>query len=291
MQQLQEGSIRLTAHLVPRLCLAVGLLAAASLGTVELAPALASRTGMSRPGYALVVITGLMLVVLTAAFLGYAGRLMGLGRAWLILTVIYNGLILTIKFILSPISLYQTTFTVCQPRAQGCNLFGSLTNPDVRNPNFLGSTAVFVFLLYALALLVIFMILRSVTRRRIGVRLDRTSVSTAIVILCLLIVAVPLGFGLLVLSSFFNFYLSPVFTLSGGILILLLLGALLSAVGAFNQASRQAVTMRSMAVLTAFFWVALSLLVFYHVLWVIYVAVLITIWPLKVFVPLPTNGK
>jgi hypothetical protein len=39
------------------------------------------------------------------------------------------------------------------------------------------------------------------------------------------------------------------------------------------------------AVLVSFFWLGLYFLVLYHVLWVVYVLVLFSLWPLKVVVP------
>jgi hypothetical protein len=46
--------------------------------------------------------------------------------------------------------------------------------------------------------------------------------------------------------------------------------------------------MRDIAILSSFAWVGLSLLLMYHVVWVIFTAILVSIWPLKV---VPSSGK
>ena len=51
---------------------------------------------------------------------------------------------------------------------------------------------------------------------------------------------------------------------------------------AFAQASDRARIVGDAALFASFFWFGLYFLALYHVLWVVYVLVLTSIWPLKV---------
>lgn len=78
------------------------------------------------------------------------------------------------------------------------------------------------------------------------------------------------------------------FVLSSGV-SLLVAGALAAAVVlaslAFRDTAQRAALLGDAALLVSLFWVALAFLALYHVLWVVYVLVLTTMWPLRVITP------
>jgi hypothetical protein len=53
----------------------------------------------------------------------------------------------------------------------------------------------------------------------------------------------------------------------------------------FANAADRAKAVGDAAVLVNLFWVGLAFLALYHVLWVVYILALTTIWPLKVVTP------
>jgi hypothetical protein len=94
----------------------------------------------------------------------------------------------------------------------------------------------------------------------------------------LLLVLVPIAAG-------FD-YLDFVFSSSLSLMIGVILACATALAGAaFNSAADRARLVGDASVFMSFFWVGLYFLALYHVLWVVYVLVLTSIWPLKVVTP------
>ena len=78
------------------------------------------------------------------------------------------------------------------------------------------------------------------------------------------------------------------FVFSSGVSLLIacaLAGATALAALAFDASSKRAHAVGDATMYVSFFWVGLYFLALYHVLWVVYVLVLTSIWPLKVVTP------
>jgi hypothetical protein len=81
-------------------------------------------------------------------------------------------------------------------------------------------------------------------------------------------------------------YLDFVFSSGLSVLVALALaGATGLAALAFDASSERARVVGDASLYMSFFWVGLYFLALYHVLWVVYVLVLTSIWPLKVVTP------
>ena len=81
-------------------------------------------------------------------------------------------------------------------------------------------------------------------------------------------------------------YLDFVFSSGVSLLVALALaGATALAALAFDASSKRAHALGDATMYMSFFWVGLYFLALYHVLWVVYVLVLTSIWPLKVVTP------
>jgi len=257
--------------LLPRLLAGLALLGVAMTGTAMIAPSIALRTsGSDHPDYAVIAGTGVAMIALTSLFLAYTSRVIGLGAAWFVLALAYNALILVAKFVLGPGALYQTTFVAGDPLL------------NVKSPNFFPWLAISVFLAYAAVLGVIYAVQRGRVRRAIGPDASpRSGAVTGVVILALVLgcpVLLFLGFQVVA-------YGNVVTTASGGAVLLVLALALAAGIGALRQAARTSIAMRDIAILTSVFWMALSLLLIYHVVWVIFMTALIGLWPLKTVAP------
>jgi hypothetical protein len=271
--------------MLPRLLTGLGLLSAASIGTVLLIPVISGgRAAAGQPSFALIASIGVVLIVLTSLFLAYANRVMGLGLAWFLWALIYNGCIVVTKFIVSPTSLYQTTFVGSAPF-------------NARNVDNMAALALGLFGIYACVFLLIHFAQRGRVKGALrvlagpesgaGQPVPRDRTATWVILVCVaLVILIVLTAGSMLLLG-----LTYLFTILGTAAIALLLllgGALTGGIVAFQRAGDRSIQMRDIAILTSFAWVGISLLLLYHVLWVIFTAILISIWPLRV---VPSSGK
>ena len=95
------------------------------------------------------------------------------------------------------------------------------------------------------------------------------------------VILVPL---LIVASS--GQYLSLVFSSGASLLIAIALAGATTLAGlAFTSVADRARVVGDATVFMSFFWLGLYFLALYHILWVVYILVLTTVWPLKVVVP------
>jgi hypothetical protein len=89
---------------------------------------------------------------------------------------------------------------------------------------------------------------------------------------------VPLGAGF----EYLDFVFSSTLSLLIGVVLACATGL---AAMAFHTASDRARVIGDASLFMSFFWAGLFFLALYHVLWVVYVLVLTSIWPLKVVTP------
>lgn len=192
----------------------------------------------------------------------------------------YNALIVLVKFVLAPDGFYEVN--------QEISLTGLLTLGDTEGAVL---TALLVFALYLIAYVVIYRLYR---RRLPGRSVDAARVRRGILAVlggALLLSAVGgsvltfLVVPILISGSALE-YLQFVFTSSASVLIALALaGAVSLAALAFRSAAERAALVGDAAVLVSFFWLGLYFLALYHTLWVVYVLILTSIWPLRAVVP------
>lgn len=240
--------------------------------------------GGQAPPTVVLLSTGLLLTLVTTAALLVGLRTgLGLPAQAVAYAVAYNALILLVKFVLAPQAVYEVNRTVA---LQSFVPFTTGAGAAI--------TAAVVFCLYLGA----FSLLYRLFRRRIAsARVERGRFwrprSTPS-----LKVVVPLGLVFLFATS------SPVlillalalsgagayldFVFSSGLSLLIgitLAGASALAAAAFQSVTERSQVVRDAALLTTFFWFGVALLAVYHVLWVVYILVLATVWPLRVVTP------
>jgi hypothetical protein len=253
----------------------------AGLLITTLSPRFSEATG--RPPVSLLL--GVGLVLIAAASMGvYVGIRWGLGLAAkvAVYAVGFNALILLVKFVLAPYGIYDLNRTV---RLES---FIPFTEPIVT-----WLTALSVFLLYFAVYGVVYRVVRS----RLGLRRDPGPPNPrrrrAIVILSIggaIVVTAASGLGVLFLPllpvASGAEYLRYLFSSSVSLAVALaLVAATWLAARTFRSAGEQAGAVTEAALLTSLFWVGLSFIALYHFLWVVYLIVLLSIWPLRVVVP------
>jgi hypothetical protein len=219
---------------------------------------------------------GILVIALTtgALYLGLRSDLKLPSRVALYFAA-YNALIVVVKFVLAPRALYETN----QSRSLESVLGGG--------PLLVGAGAL-VLALYVAA----FWILYRVARMTMNVRDDirpRSGLLTGGIFAfgasVTAMVVVGIG-GLVVVSGAGTQYLDFVFAsaLSLAIAVTLAMASALVLLG-FRSVARGKRAVVDASVLLNLFWVGLAFLGLYHVLWVVYLLVLTSIWPLKVIVP------
>lgn len=228
-------------------------------------------------------ITGVVMIIFTTILLSYVARTIGLGKAWLLMAILYNSAIAIIKFVISPSALYGQVYIAGSEPFSSVSPLGNIL------------TGVVVVLLYVLAFKLIYAASRKRLQRNLSSqgnddqpkpKLQDLGFKIALGIA----VAVGTGFCVLFILPFFSgaSYLVPVFIGGGSLLIGALMLALFGAIGAFERVTATAIELRDGSILATFFWLGLSLILIYHALWIIYMTVMVSIWPFKIIAP---SGK
>lgn len=212
---------------------------------------------------------------------------LGFGRSALVLALGYNVLIALVKLVLAPLSLYlanqHQVFDVSfvgDPNAMPYYIFIGLM--------IMGLYTLIFWLLYRY-------FKRLFTLHRLDLKnqskKDRGRAGRVILLLSLLIVAVVVvgGSVYLMIPLFVGaaalVYVTYVFLGIGSIIALALIAALIMAYRAFAEVEKQAVKVGDASLLASFFWVGLSMILLYHVMWVVFMAALVTTWPFKTYTP------
>jgi hypothetical protein len=236
-----------------------------------------------QPPFNLLLGVGLGIILLTAGILAAALKLgLPLRRSTIGLVLIFNILIIITKFVVAPLALYKTNVSQ-----------SFLDSSFVVTAGGYWIVAAATFLLYALVLSLIFRL----GGGQFGGQLPKKHIAWKIILGLVIIGAVVFGIGgivgILVLLPVFlpvSALIDYLGKIGSGlvVILLLLLGAIAVAAYAVRQAAGEAKLLRDASVMAGLFWLCLSLLLLYHVLWVVFMGALVTIWPFKTFSP---NGK
>jgi hypothetical protein len=176
------------------------------------------------------------------------------------------------KFVLSPIALYEVANT------KGLAILGS----DAGGFGYIGFPMVTVITaaMYGTAFFLLYTYFQSKLRARLGIPVGFESRFVALYVVMFALgamAAISLGF----LATLDYLGTLAYFVGLGVLLALALLGAVVLCGVAFREANEQAAMVRNISLLTGFAWVGLAFIAAYHVVWLVFVLVIITIWPLK----------
>jgi hypothetical protein len=248
------------------------------------------------PTFYQLALTGIALILLTSLLLGLAAKKLGFNRAWFLLALGYNTLIIIIKFILSPQSIYGQTIELSN--------FGSSFDPNSSGGYlFVGAG---VSLVYLAVLGIIYNVFKKIFAAKIGMAKSfwkpkkKTVIILAIIGGVIALMALTAASWLLIPMLFLYlfagspilylgyFFAGNIFSELGFLILPIIVLAIIFAIGAFSQTCVQAVKLRDSTILASFFWLALSLILAYHALWIVYMGVLASIWPFRTISP---SGK
>ncbi|MFN2524837.1 MAG: hypothetical protein ABR505_01010 [Actinomycetota bacterium] len=280
---------------------AIGLGGAALLAV---APQMA-ETG-TRPPVALLLLVGFLLIAAAgAAVYGAVRSDLGLPGMVAWYAVGYNALLILVKFVFGPFGLYEVNQSV------DFEAIGLITNPAGA-----AMAATTVLILYLAGYLIVYRIATKADRpswiARLRDRAVRNRRAVLLVVGGALLVAAAGGTGLLLVMLIFASsgleYIHFVFSSSASLLVAtflasatILLGLHVREAASLGRAGglpggvpRHEVTseipapeqlVANAAAVAAVFWLGLCFIALYHILWVVYILVLTSIWPLRTVVP------
>ena len=267
----------------PTLAVALALFGLAGTALVVAVPRLFA--GSVRPGFTVFLLTGVAAIILTAGLFGYIYRLgMGFGRTVLVLAAGYNALIAAVKLGLAPAALYQANREQAFDAAFG----------DPNDLWFYLGVGSGILLLYLLVFGVMYGVFKRRFRRRSlpseppPEQSGRWS-NGAIVLGAVAIVALAASFLWIMPVVYVGFptfsYLFYIFSTFGAAITLALILAAVLAYKSFDEVEKRAVRLGDATLLASFFWLGLALILLYHVMWVVFLLTLVSIWPFQTYTP------
>ena len=252
-----------------KLVVAVGL----ALAAIALFP----RSGGDAPPLASLALIGAVIAgVTTLALYAIVRRDLRLPSRVAISFAFAFVLIAVVKFVLAPLGLYEVNAVKSLQDVLG----------SVADPVGAAITAAVVFGFYALGYSIIFRIghRRAGDRSPSRVRFRGRTLVVALVGLGLVVVS-GLWFFVLAVLAAPGQYLEFVFSSGSGILVVVALATAATLFGyAFRSLDRRSQVI-DVGTIVTLFWLGLGFLALFHVLWIVYVLVLGSIWPLKTVVP------
>ena len=269
-------ALRLDPAVQRRVLLKIGCGFALALAAAKIVP---GGGGSTPPVDTLLLSAVLIGLATTAALYAILRFDLGVPTAACIFAVGYNLLVVLVKFVLAPKGYYDVNQNV------------ALNGPTLDEPFIAVTVAVTVFLLYGGAYYVIYRLVRGQIEHLLELDEPRRGHRLRNTVLAILGGALLLSGGSaalvlllpLVLAGSSLEYLGFVFQSGVALLVAAALaGAVSLAVLAFRSVTERAQALGDASMVVSFFWVGLAFLALYHALWVVYILVLTSIWPLKV---------
>ena len=251
--------------------LTMGAAAAVAVAATVLFP----RSGGDRPAIAALALIGTVIAAaMTAAVYAIVRRDLRLPARVAASFAAAFGLIAIVKFVLAPHGLYEVNAVRALEDAFG----------TVADPAGAALTAAAVFGLYA----GVYAVLYRVWQRRAPARTRRVRRTVAIVFLIVIPLVVLTGAWIILFVILLAplQYLDFVFTSGVAGLIALVLAIAATLIGwTFRRLAVSPQLLADVGAVISLFWLGFAFLALYHVLWIVYVLVLASIWPLRTVVP------
>lgn len=235
------------------------------------------------PSFAILLISGLVMVVFTAILFSILNKLnLGFSKTAIVMAFGYNSVIAIIKFIISPRALYLSN------RNNPFNTQGG-------NPNTL-----IYYILTGAIILLLYVGIFSLIYRHFRKRIERLSGQTVahpqhhhvkgVVLFSLAAVGlVAFGGGIILLPLLSvgstTSYLGYVFSALGVPLVVAITLAIFMAYRGFAAVEKQIVITGNTTLLASFLWIGVSLVILYHILWIVFMLTLVHIWPFNTYSP------
>jgi len=245
-----------------------------------------SRKTPNMPSFGILLISGLVMVAFTAILFSVLNKLnLGFSKTAIIMAFGYNAVIAIIKFVISPRALYLSNQN---------NPF----NKGLASPNtvlYYIVTGAIILLLYVGMFWLIYKHFRKRIEKQLGQQVVKPQhhYNTKAVVLFsvgavgfVAIGGVAIIFPYLLLGSFSSLsYLGYVFSALGIPLLLAIVLAIFMAYKGFAAVEKQVLVTGNTALLASFLWLGVSLIILYHILWIVFMLTLVHIWPFNTYSP------
>lgn len=252
----------------------LGIVAVLGLVTVAVLPRVVARGGVGPPVALLVGVGALVAVFAGLGMYLAVRRDLRLGVAAALYAVGFNVLIVAVKFVFSPYGVYEFA---------GRATIESFLSLNEGTDTVI--TAGLVFMLY----FVVYGMVYGIVRRKVTTDAPpRPSAVLLMVVTILVLASIATGVGIVAVVIMMEAldYLFLVFASSLAVFMgLAIAGAIALATLCFRETRERAQVVGDASLLLGMFWLGLAFLALYHVLWVVYILVLTTLWPLKVVTP------
>ena len=250
---------------------------AVALGAIALFP---RSSGDSPPLASLALIGAVVAGVTTVALYAIARRDLRVPRRLAVSLAVAFALIALVKFVMAPFGLYE----VNAKRAL-TDQFGTVADPT-------GAviTATAVFGLYSLGYVMVYLLsgdtpsIRGPSHDRGRAPVPRRKILLVLLVAGLLAVSGLWIVAVIVVTIPWQ-YLDFVFSSGAGLIIAVALAAAATLIGSTFRTLGDLRTPVEFGTIVTLFWLGLAFLALFHVLWIVYVLVLGSIWPLKTVVP------
>jgi len=270
-----------------KLAVPFALFSLASIVLVSLTPTFVGISG-GQPTLLQISVTGIVVIILSALFIAWSSKILKLSAAWMILVTLFLSIVAIIKFIIVPKALYAETF-----RIDSGGLFNFSFDPN--------KTASYVWISIVSFLIIAGLYWAFYRLYRTGVievaskkqpkstkTVSQSVTLGVVIVVSLVFIAIGSGalsylvfFPLLAFQSF-STYFTAIATNEGLALLIAIVFAAILAFSSLHVSSRDAIATKQPMLIVSAAWLALSVLLLFHIIWIVYMTVLITLAPFKV---------
>jgi MFS family permease len=278
LQKSEKKKNRLPDNI--KLALVIFLLTSALI--LALFPHLGNQSN-NYPSFSIFLLCGLSIIALTALLFSVIGKLgLGFGKTTLVLAFGYNATIAAIKFIIAPQALYIAN--------QKSSFQIGFLSTDPNSIYFYLFSGIGILLLYIIAFRLIYGHFKKRNRDKTihtkEVKKEKHFLRKTLAFVGILVVIVLIFIaGPLIIFGGSLTYLSYIFGSVGIPLVIALILGIFLAFKSFESVEKQMKISGNTTLLASFFWVGLSLIVLYHIMWVIFMLTLVHIWPFNTYSP------
>jgi hypothetical protein len=228
------------------------------------------------PPIALFATAGVIVIVFSALLFNYLFKAgLGLNKTSLIYAFGLSLSLAFIKLVIAPQAFYTSASRI------------SIDTTASLDPNtfiFYLFTALGMFLLYALVFRIIYrhfykegkIKIKKISQQSILIRTIKTVLKVALI---MIVGGILLIIPLLTLPISID-YIFRVFSVAGIILLIAVGLALYCAVQGFRETKQEVIKTANVTLWTSFFWLGLSLILVYHIMWIVFMAAIVNLWPL-----------
>jgi hypothetical protein len=225
--------------------------------------------------FGLAVIAGMGLILFVLTRLG-----LELSKSVMLAVFGFNAAIIAVKFVLSPLGLYLSNAT--SPFVEGGASFGSVIS---NSQSGFTAAAISSGVAYIVALSLIYFVTKpSRAKPAVGNKPKIGWIAIGLVVLALALCWQAIVIPLIFLVAPLGDYLTKLGPNLAVILVMLGIGATMAIV-AFKTAANEVNLLRRPMLIGTLLWLCISLILMYHVLWVVFMTALVTIWPFKTVIP------